>query len=92
MFIIWDRLFGTFEAERDDEPVRYGIVQNLATFNPAWVAFHEWISIGRDVAAATSWKARAMAIFGPPGWRVGTTADRIRADWEASRRAGSPAE
>ena len=91
MFIVWDRLFGTFEAERDDEPVRYGIVQNLATFNPVWVAFHEWLAIARDVAAADSWKARVMAIVGPPGWRVGTTADTIRAHWEASRHA-PPAE
>jgi sterol desaturase/sphingolipid hydroxylase (fatty acid hydroxylase superfamily) len=89
VFIIWDRLFGTFEAERDDDPVRYGIVRNLATFNPVWVALHEWVAIGRDLVSADNWRARWMAIAGPPGWKQGTTADSIRARWEA---AGHPAE
>jgi sterol desaturase/sphingolipid hydroxylase (fatty acid hydroxylase superfamily) len=89
VFIIWDRLFGTFEAERDDDPVRYGIVRNLATFNPVWVALHEWVAIGRDLIAADGWRARWMAVAGPPGWKQGTTADSIRARWEA---AGQPAD
>ena len=91
VFIVWDRLFGTFEVERDDDPVRYGIVRNLATFNPVWVAFHEWIAIGRDVIDAKGWRARWMAIAGPPGWKQGTTAETIRAHWE-SNPAGQPAE
>ena len=89
VFIVWDRLFGTFEAERDDDPVRYGIVRNLATFNPVWVAFHEWIAIGGDVIAARSWKERWMAIAGPPGWQSGTTADAIRERWEAEQPAAA---
>jgi sterol desaturase/sphingolipid hydroxylase (fatty acid hydroxylase superfamily) len=89
VFIIWDRLFGTFEAERDDDPVRYGIVRNLATFNPVWVALHEWVAIARDVVTAKDWQARWMAIAGPPGWKQGTTADSIRARWETG---GQPAE
>lgn len=85
MLIIFDRMFGTFEAERDDEPVRYGIIRNLATFNPLWVGFHEWIAIGRDVVKAPGWRARWMAIAGPPGWATGSTADAIRASWEAEQ-------
>jgi sterol desaturase/sphingolipid hydroxylase (fatty acid hydroxylase superfamily) len=89
VFIIWDRLFGTFEAERDDDPVRYGIVRNLATFNPVWVALHEWVAIGRELISADSWRARWMAIAGPPGWKQGTTADTIRARWEAGGSSGN---
>ncbi len=85
VFIIWDRLFGTFEAERADEPVRYGIVRNLATFNPLWVAVHEWFGIGRDLIAARDWRSRWMAVAGRPGWRHGTTAPAIRARWESAR-------
>jgi sterol desaturase/sphingolipid hydroxylase (fatty acid hydroxylase superfamily) len=91
VFIVWDRMFGTFEAERDDDPVRYGIVRNLATFNPVWVALHEWIAIGTDVIDARGWRARWMAIAGPPGWKQGTTAETIRAHWETAAPA-SPAE
>ncbi len=85
VFIVWDRLFGTFEPERDDEPARYGIVRNLATFNPIWVAAHEWVGIGKDILAATDWRSRLMAIVGPPGWRWGNTADSIREHWQASQ-------
>jgi sterol desaturase/sphingolipid hydroxylase (fatty acid hydroxylase superfamily) len=79
VLIVWDRLFGTFEAEDDADPVRYGIVRNLASFNPLWVATHEWIGIARDVAGARRWRDRWMAIAGPPGWKQGLTARDLRA-------------
>ncbi|OYU15790.1 MAG: C-5 sterol desaturase [Alphaproteobacteria bacterium PA4] len=84
VFIVWDRLFGTFEAEQDAEPPRYGIVKNLASFNPLWVATHEWLGIARDIVAAPDWRSRWMAIAGPPGWKQGDTADAIRARWETA--------
>jgi len=87
IFIIWDKLFGTFAPERDEEPCRYGIVKNLGRFNPLIVAFHEWIEIGRDVMQAKSWRARFGYVFGPPGWSPegGRTADVIRAEALAQR-------
>jgi sterol desaturase/sphingolipid hydroxylase (fatty acid hydroxylase superfamily) len=93
VFIVWDRLFGTFEPERDDERPRYGIVKNLGTFNLLWAAFHEWIGIARDVAAAKSWREVWGYIAGPPGWSPDgsrDTAEAIKARWEASR--AQPAE
>lgn len=86
ILIIWDRLFGTFQAELDDEPCRYGVVKNLATFNPIRVAFHEWIAMGRDVFAARSPREVVGYVFGPPGWSADgsrETSDQIRAGWEA---------
>ncbi|KAF2358769.1 Fatty acid hydroxylase, partial [Trinorchestia longiramus] len=35
--IIWDRLFGTFEPERPDEKINYGLVDQPQTFNIAWL-------------------------------------------------------
>jgi hypothetical protein len=93
VFIVWDRLFGTFEPERDDEPCRYGIVKNLGTFNLLWAAFHEWVGIARDLAGARSWRERWMYVAGPPGWSPDgsrDTAEAIKARWEASR--AQPAE
>ena len=49
IFIIWDRLFGTFEPE-GDEPV-YGLVKPLGSFNPLWANLHYWFEIGAHVAA-----------------------------------------
>jgi hypothetical protein len=66
IFIVWDRLFGTFEPEV--EPVRYGLTTNIHTFNPWWIAWHEWIAVVRDVARAQSWRDRVGYALRPPGW------------------------
>ena len=64
--IIWDRLFGTFEAERH-RPT-YGLTQNVQTFNPVRVAFWEWIRMGRDLGRARTWRQVLRFVFGAPGW------------------------
>ncbi len=94
IFIIWDRLFGTFAAEDDAEPCRYGIVKNLGSFNPLRIAFHEWVEIGRDLRRATSLREAFGYVFGPPGWRPdgqGTTSEKLRAAWKSTQQA-APAE
>ena len=68
VFIIWDRMFGTFQAELDEEPCRYGIVRNLGTYNPLRIAVHEWWGIIKDVASAKSFRHALAYIFAPPGW------------------------
>ena len=89
VFIIWDRLFGTFEAERDEDRPRYGIVKALPTLNPFWAAIHEWVAMARDAAAARSAGELAGRLFGPPGWQpdgAGETSDKIRERWQAAAR------
>jgi sterol desaturase/sphingolipid hydroxylase (fatty acid hydroxylase superfamily) len=90
VFIIWDRMFGTFEPERDDDRPRYGIIRQLPTFNPLWVAVHEWVGIARDVARARSLKGLWLAIAGPPGAVSGETSDAIRARWQGTPAAAPP--
>lgn len=69
VFMIWDRLFGSFVAERRDEPPRYGIVHNLGSFNPLRIALHEYYAIGRDLLRRDlGWTQRLGYFFGPPGW------------------------
>jgi sterol desaturase/sphingolipid hydroxylase (fatty acid hydroxylase superfamily) len=67
ILIIWDRLFGTFEPER--ERVRYGLTTNLRTFNPVRVAFHEYLDLWHDLRCAPSWRARGQLLWHGPGWR-----------------------
>ncbi|HEX6865753.1 MAG TPA: sterol desaturase family protein [Caulobacteraceae bacterium] len=86
ILIIWDRLFGTFIAESDEEPVRYGIVKNLGGFNILRVAFHEWIAMFTDVAKSRSLKEVAGYVFGPPGWSPDgsrETSASLKAKWRA---------
>ena len=92
ILIVWDRLFGTFQAELDEERCRYGVVKNLATFNPIRVAFHEWAAMLGDVARSRSLREVAGYMFGPPGWSPDgsrQTSAEIRAAWEARAGAGS---
>ena len=48
VLIIWDRLFGTFSEERDDEPVVYGLTTNIDYANSWTVLSHEYRAIGRS--------------------------------------------
>jgi hypothetical protein len=87
VLMVWDRLFGTFVPERDAEPVTYGIVHNIETFNPLRIAFHEWAAMAHDVTAARSLREALGVVFGPPGWRAdgqGQTSASIRSQWARS--------
>ncbi len=86
VLMVWDRAFGTFEAERDDERPDYGLVRNIETYNPLRIAFHEWLAMGRDLRRARGAREVIGVMFGPPGWRAdgrGETTDAIRAAWAA---------
>jgi sterol desaturase/sphingolipid hydroxylase (fatty acid hydroxylase superfamily) len=67
IFIIWDRIFGTFAAET--EPVRYGLAKSSRTFRPVGLIFHEWQAIARDLRKPAPLRAKLMYVFGPPGWQ-----------------------
>ena len=66
IFIIWDRVFGTFEKE--EEVVVFGLTENLKSYNPMTLVFHEWRAIIEDLKKQTSIKNKFMYVFGPPGW------------------------
>ena len=68
VLIVWDKLFGTFSAERDSEPVVYGLTRNLGTFDPWRVLVHEYADLFRDVRRADSWGDRLRYVFAAPGW------------------------
>ncbi|MBI1187996.1 MAG: sterol desaturase family protein [Alphaproteobacteria bacterium] len=95
VLIIWDRIFGTFVPERDDDKPRYGVISNLGSFNPFRVAFHEWAGIFRDVRSARSVREVFGYVFGRPGWSPDgsrKTSRSIKAEWEAREAARVPAE
>ena len=90
VFIVWDKWFGTFEPERDDDRPRYGIVRNLGSFNLIWAAFHEWVGIARDVWTAPGLVARINYIIRPPGWSHDgsrETSESIKAAWQERQQA-----
>ena len=62
--IIWDKFFGTFEAET--KKVKYGLVKNVNTFNPIKITLMGWQEIYRDVKNSKSRKEAIGHFFGPP--------------------------
>jgi sterol desaturase/sphingolipid hydroxylase (fatty acid hydroxylase superfamily) len=66
VLIVFDRLFGSFAAERPDEPVRYGLAHRAPSHNPLKIAFGEWAALLRRAWTAPTARARAIALFGPP--------------------------
>jgi sterol desaturase/sphingolipid hydroxylase (fatty acid hydroxylase superfamily) len=67
VLIAFDRLFGSFVAERADLPPRYGLVHPLHSHNPVHIALHEWLNLWRDLRAAPGLMARWRVLCGPPG-------------------------
>ncbi|MEM1052255.1 MAG: sterol desaturase family protein [Pseudomonadota bacterium] len=67
ILIIWDRIFGTYQAE--EETPRYGLKRDFDSVNPLMVWFSEWPQLLSDLAEATSAKEAFFFLFGPPGWR-----------------------
>jgi hypothetical protein len=65
--IVWDRLFGTYQAE-EEEPV-YGITRPLASWNPVWANLHYWIELLQTAGRTRRWSDRARLFLKPPGWR-----------------------
>ena len=89
IFIIWDRLFGTFEPEVE-KPV-YGLVKNIDTFNPIKVAFLEWFGLLKDIfTSKTSLQNKLKYLLKPPGWKhdgTGVLSTDMRKEWEQKQKS-----
>ena len=69
VLIIWDRLFGTFQQELQEEPVKYGLTKQLDNpHHPAKIIFHEWMDLGTDLKKKVSLITKIKYLFMPPGW------------------------
>ena len=82
VLIVFDRLFGTYVAERDELPCRYGLVEPMTSYNPLQVEFLQWIALADDLARAPSVRAALGYVVMPPGWAPhgeGSTTAELRA-------------
>ncbi|XP_066976286.1 alkylglycerol monooxygenase-like [Macrobrachium rosenbergii] len=71
VFIIWDRIFGTFEPERKGEAIVYGLTDQPQTFNVLWHEVFYFGIIYKKFKSAASWSDSLKAIFYGPGWCPG---------------------
>lgn len=67
ILIIWDRIFGTFEEEKEE--VRYGILRHPDTYSTYGINFHFWSMLWSDCKETKSWWNKVRLWFMPLGWR-----------------------
>ena len=69
VFILWDRLFGTFIDERKDLKPIYGTSKPLKSWNPFWANFEVWVEMIRDAWRTEKWSDKVRVFFSRPKWR-----------------------
>ena len=69
MLILWDRMFGTFEDEHDDDPVIFGVRKPLANWNPFWANLQVYDYLLFDARHALRWRDKVAVWFRRTGWR-----------------------
>lgn len=63
ILIIWDRIFGTFQEEEDSEPVAYGLVHPVNSYNPFWIQFHHYWAMWERMKSYKSWKDKLFVVI-----------------------------
>lgn len=87
--IIWDRIFGTFQAETDEE-IAYGLVHPLASWDPIWTQLCQFCHIWKTFWETPGLKDKLAVLFKGPGWtpgkpRLGDPADLPEIEYPIQR-------
>ena len=77
ILIIWDRLFGTYKTEDDEDPCVYGTRGLLQSWDPLWANATVYRQLAHDSWHARNWLDKARVWFKPPGWRPADVAQRF---------------
>jgi sterol desaturase/sphingolipid hydroxylase (fatty acid hydroxylase superfamily) len=67
ILIIWDRVFGTYQAE--EERVIYGLTKDIDSANPITINFYEWMFLIKDLRDTKNIKEAWSYLINPPGWK-----------------------
>jgi len=76
IFILWDRLFGTFQEELESEPPVYGIRGALHSWNPVKALTHIYVDMFRDSWHTRRWRDKLWVWVARNGWRPADVAQR----------------
>lgn len=69
VFILWDRMFGSFQEELDDQQPIYGVRKALHSWNPVWANVQVYNQLCKDSWRTAKWKDKFKVWFGRTGWR-----------------------
>jgi len=94
VFIIWDKLFGTFQEEVKEDPVRYGLTKPMSQpYHLSNIIFHEWKDLLKDLHKKVPLIVKLKYLFMPPGWSHDgstKTAKELRKELATSERNLEP--
>jgi sterol desaturase/sphingolipid hydroxylase (fatty acid hydroxylase superfamily) len=76
IFIIWDKLFGTFQQELDEEPPVYGVKKPVNTWNPLIINYMHFWNLIKDAWRTRNWWDKLRIWFMPTGWRPADVAEK----------------
>ncbi|TVP52954.1 MAG: sterol desaturase family protein [Mongoliibacter sp.] len=76
IFIFWDKLFGTFQEELEEEPPVYGVKKPVNTWNPLIINYVHFWALIQDAWRTKSWKDKLRIWFMPTGWRPADVAEK----------------
>ncbi len=91
ILIIWDRMFGTFAEERDDEPVVYGVRNPLHSWDPLWGNLQVYAQIGRGVRDTPGLGPKLKRILAGPGWQPAGSTEHPAFEAQRFARYETPA-
>ncbi|MEM9172013.1 MAG: sterol desaturase family protein [Pseudomonadota bacterium] len=80
ILVIWDRLFGTFEPEADDNPPIFGVRKPLNSFGPVAANLQVYRYVLEDIRNMSRWQDKLRVWFKPPGWRPAELGPGTRMD------------
>jgi len=93
ILILWDRLFGTYQAELDSEPVVFGVRKPLANWNPFWANLQVYDYLWFDAIRTRRWRDKLAIWFRRTGWRpadVAAAYPKASADLRQFRKYDPP--
>jgi alkylglycerol monooxygenase len=70
VFILWDRIFGSFQEEIAEEPAVFGLRKPLNSWNPIWANVHVYWRLTLDFVSMPGIANKLKLLFKPPGWRA----------------------
>ena len=76
VFILWDRMFGSFQEELDDDPVVFGIKKPIESWNPLWANVHYYVQLYQDAARTEKMWDKIRVWFKRTGWRPDDVAEK----------------
>jgi len=91
VLIVWDRLFGTFIEEDDNDPPVYGTRSPLRSWNPLWANAEVYWATFKDAWHARRWSDKLRVWIKPPGWRPADVVERFpKPDFDIARERYLP--